>query len=916
MARAIEILRMVAPDARRAYLAAFRDGDALLKAHDITTPQRLAHFLAQVLHESGGLTVEWESGNYSAARLLEIFGVGRHSAAVTPAEAERLARNAEAIFERVYGVGNPVKSRELGNTRPGDGFRYRGGGLLQTTGRDNYRRMGRLCGVDFEANPELIVSAEHALKPALAEWTEGNLNRLADQDEIVLITKKINGGTIGLADRRRWLARLKPLIKSVDFAEGAVAEAPTAGPTPGPDAAAKRGTGGGLLRRALPHLGEDYVNRQVPKDDANWTGPWDCAEFVSWLVYQEAGILYGCVDNRAPPAAADAYTGAWRRDAERHGIRVSVEQAASTVGGIVLRYPPPGGMGHIALCDGKGGTVEAKGKRYGVVADKVDGRTWHIGILIPGIDYGADGGVVSVPVRPPADIYARRAVNMDPAVVVEIQKALRRKGFDPGEIDGEFGPMTEAAVVDFQIAEGLVVDGEVGRDTAAALGIALSRGASVPPGPTSGPGPGSGPGPAPFDVGVPSLGPIDLGAQAMNPFLVIAARVLPDIAKALVGDKAGAVTSAITKAVTETTQTRTAEEAREKLAVDPAAYTALQIKLAEIAAAQDEARQKAQFAMLQARLEADTEKRRSELQALQLERESTSEARATLRAIAGQGGVIAWTAPILSYVVTLGFFAVLVLLVVKGLPKLQASNETLQVVNIVIGALTAAFATVINFWLGSSQGSRLKDVAAISREETQSVRLEQATRAAERPNGVMPGPKPKPKDQLDRCLDIVLSKEVASDTGAATRYGLTLADLVDTWRKTDLTPADLQKLTREQACEVYRVRYWNVLKCDELPVGVDLVVFDTAAETDVVQAAKLLQKVVGANEDGSVGPVTLGAVGLMTPRAIVTRLSELRRERLRMLQTGGAGAAAAVGTSRIEDVDTLAREMIDRAAET
>ncbi|MFL9829157.1 hypothetical protein, partial [Rhodoplanes sp. SY1] len=169
-----------------------------------------------------------------------------------------------------------------------------------------------------------------------------------------------------------------------------------------------------------------YVNRQVPKDDADWKGPWDCAEFISWLVYQESGILYGCVDNRAPPAEADAYTGAWRRDAERHGIMVSVEKAASTVGGIVLRFPPPGAMGHIALCDGKGGTVEAKGKKFGVVADKVDGRTWHTGILIRGIDYGETTGTVSV--RPAADIYSRSAVNMDRAVVAEIQKALLRKG--------------------------------------------------------------------------------------------------------------------------------------------------------------------------------------------------------------------------------------------------------------------------------------------------------------------------------------------------------------------------------------------------------------------------------------------------------------------------------------------------------
>ncbi|WP_215901009.1 glycosyl hydrolase 108 family protein, partial [Acinetobacter baumannii] len=118
-------------------------------------------------------------------------------------------------------------------------------------------------------------------------------------------------------------------------------------------------------------------------------------------------------------------------------------------------------------------------------------------------------------------------------------------------------------------------------------------------------------------------------------------------------------------------------------------------------------------------------------------------------------------------------------------------------------------------------------------------------------------------------------------------------------------------VTREQASEVYRVRYWNVLKCDELPIGVDLVVLDIAAETDVVQAAKTLQKVVGAGDDGSVGPVTLGAVALSAPRTIVTRLSEQRREWLRARQT----SATAVDFTRIDDVERAARGMIDRAAD-
>src|SRR5215831_8439269 len=130
MPRAIDIVRKAAPRARDNYLSAFERGDALLKQHAITRPLRLAHFLAQVLHETDGLTIQWESGAYSVPRLLEIFGVGHHSAAVTPSEASTICsqpmpKREELVFERVYGIGNPKKAKELGNVNPGDGYRFR-----------------------------------------------------------------------------------------------------------------------------------------------------------------------------------------------------------------------------------------------------------------------------------------------------------------------------------------------------------------------------------------------------------------------------------------------------------------------------------------------------------------------------------------------------------------------------------------------------------------------------------------------------------------------------------------------------------------------------------------------------------------------------------------------------------------------
>jgi putative chitinase len=214
MTRTIAAVNRLAPRAHANYLEALRQGAPLFAKHGITTPQRMAHFLAQAMQETGSFTVLRESMNYRAARIMEIFGVGHHSARITEAEAATLAHNEPALSERVYGLGNPGKAHELGNTEPGDGFHYRGNGILQTTGRGNHRRMGQACGVDFEGHPEFVSAPEHALKPALQEWTDGNLNVAADHDDIVKITRVINGGVNGLPERKAFFARLLPLLKA------------------------------------------------------------------------------------------------------------------------------------------------------------------------------------------------------------------------------------------------------------------------------------------------------------------------------------------------------------------------------------------------------------------------------------------------------------------------------------------------------------------------------------------------------------------------------------------------------------------------------------------------------------------------------------------------------------------------------
>lgn len=202
------ITTVIAPNARAECKTAFADKDNQLERFGITTRLRLCHFIAQIMHETAGGTVLVENLTYTTeAQLLKIYGVGKHSAKITPDEAPGLLRNAKGLAERVYGLGNPVKAADLGNTQPGDGYLFRGRGVLQTTGRFNYVKVAKETGLDCVNNPDLIIQSEHLLSPALCHWQAVNINPLADADDIVAVTKAVNGGTIGLDDRKAWYAK-------------------------------------------------------------------------------------------------------------------------------------------------------------------------------------------------------------------------------------------------------------------------------------------------------------------------------------------------------------------------------------------------------------------------------------------------------------------------------------------------------------------------------------------------------------------------------------------------------------------------------------------------------------------------------------------------------------------------------------
>jgi hypothetical protein len=230
-------------------------------------------------------------------------------------------------------------------------------------------------------------------------------------------------------------------------------------------------TGKEIVNAALKHVGEQYIlGTLVPKNDPAWDGPWDCAEFVSWCVYQTAKILYGCDDDQGDPARADAFTGYWGRDARTVGKQISVATAAGIPGAAVLRLGPK--MGHVVISDGQGGTVEVACTKLGVICHTLSGRRWDMGILIPGISY-EEGNGDKEPI-PPGVIYRLTSPLMCGDKIAEIQQSLSSQGYDPGKADGIFGHQTFIAVMDFQRAHGLVPDGEVGTQTAKAMGITLT----------------------------------------------------------------------------------------------------------------------------------------------------------------------------------------------------------------------------------------------------------------------------------------------------------------------------------------------------------------------------------------------------------------------------------------------------------
>lgn len=232
----VALLRIAEPTNPDAYYAAVVDGlNASARGYRVDTPLRMAHFLAQVGHESS-LRASEENGRYSAPRMRQVFGCKggpaqydgaldecRLGADGQPArlrpklwtEADFYAGNAEHLLSYVYAerLGN-------GNEASGDGYRYRGRGLVQLTGRDNYAAFTAAHNArdandqrDFVREPELLVSElKYAIESAFHYWDTRKVNALADADDLEAVTRAVNGGLNGLVDRGARLAKIKQAL--------------------------------------------------------------------------------------------------------------------------------------------------------------------------------------------------------------------------------------------------------------------------------------------------------------------------------------------------------------------------------------------------------------------------------------------------------------------------------------------------------------------------------------------------------------------------------------------------------------------------------------------------------------------------------------------------------------------------------
>lgn len=201
-------LKECLPEAKEANLEKFLDGlNETFEHFEIDTPKRMAMFIAQTAHESGNFAATQENLNYSAKGLTGTF----KKYFPTEAAATPYARIPEKIANKVY-------SNRMGNgpESSGDGWKYRGRGVIQLTGKDNYTACGKALDLDFVNDPDQVAQNPAAVLSAGWYWNTRRLNDWADKGDVLTVTKRINGGTIGLADRKKHYEHILHVLEKLD----------------------------------------------------------------------------------------------------------------------------------------------------------------------------------------------------------------------------------------------------------------------------------------------------------------------------------------------------------------------------------------------------------------------------------------------------------------------------------------------------------------------------------------------------------------------------------------------------------------------------------------------------------------------------------------------------------------------------
>ncbi|MET0969134.1 MAG: glycoside hydrolase family 19 protein [Tardiphaga sp.] len=218
-------------DAKIAHLRAgiIAAAPSVFASHGITSPVVVAHVMAQISHECGAGQDVVEKLNYSAGRMMQVWP----SRFPTMASAQPYAGRPQALANKVY-------NGRMGNrTGSDDGWTFRGRGAAQTTGREGYARLAKATGLDLVAQPDLVNDARHFLACGVADFIVCGCRPFAERDDVAGVTRRLNGGTVGLAERKAWLVKWKaalgtaPLVWTVAAPPLVPDVAPPAGPAPG-----------------------------------------------------------------------------------------------------------------------------------------------------------------------------------------------------------------------------------------------------------------------------------------------------------------------------------------------------------------------------------------------------------------------------------------------------------------------------------------------------------------------------------------------------------------------------------------------------------------------------------------------------------------------------------------------------------